>query len=103
MKIKREWKLLPHSYQIADTGDYDGHYEITDGNISIYTTDEDEESLEKIVQWLNEFDGNFYDGIDDLKYEIELLKEENKRLHFMVENGLGWDDMKNDISPMHEI
>ena len=28
-----EWKLIGHSYQIADTGDYDGHYEITDGKI----------------------------------------------------------------------
>jgi hypothetical protein len=26
--------------------------------------------------------------------------EENKILRFMVENGLGWEDMKNDISPM---
>lgn len=28
---------------------------------------------------------------------------EIKKLKFMIDNGLGWDDMKNDISPMHEI
>jgi len=31
------------------------------------------------------------------------LKEEKKKLEFMIENGLGWKDMENDISPMHEI
>ena len=26
------------------------------------------------------------------------LEEENKRLKFMIDNGLGWEDMKNDIT-----
>jgi len=31
------------------------------------------------------------------------LKKEKKKLEFMIENGLGWKDLENDISPMHEI
>ncbi len=31
------WELKGHSHQIADTGDYDGHYEITNGKISLLT------------------------------------------------------------------
>lgn len=31
---------------------------------------------------------------------VNPLIEENKRLKFMVDNGLGWEDMKNDISPL---
>jgi hypothetical protein len=31
------------------------------------------------------------------------LKEQVKKLEFMIENGLGWEDMKNDISMPHEL
>jgi len=40
MSNNRQWKLIPHSYPIADTGDYDGYYELTDGTISIMTKDD---------------------------------------------------------------
>jgi hypothetical protein len=101
MNTKNDWKLVSHSHQIADTGDYDGCYEITNGKISIFTQD-DGESLEAIVTALNDSGCEFY--LDDCaEYEAHLLREENKELHFMIENGLGWDDMKNDILPMNEI
>lgn len=29
--------------------------------------------------------------------------EEIKRLKFMIDNGLGWEDMQNDITMPHEI
>jgi hypothetical protein len=55
VKESKKWKLIGHSYQIADTGDYDGHWEITDGKISILTKDDDdEETLQPIVDALND-------------------------------------------------
>lgn len=33
---------------------------------------------------------------------IETLLEENKRLRFMVENGLGWEDVINDIPDAYQ-
>ena len=33
--------------------------------------------------------------------QVVNLKEEKKKLEFMIE--IGWKDMENDISPMHEI
>jgi len=35
--------------------------------------------------------------------EIERLKEENKKLKFMIDKGLGWEDMRNDITYPHEL
>jgi len=37
-----------------------------------------------------------------LKQRDELL-EKVKKLEFMIDKGLGWDDMKNDITMPHEI
>ena len=34
--------------------------------------------------------------IDALKAENKILKEEITRLKFMIDNGLGWEDMQND-------
>jgi hypothetical protein len=38
-----------------------------------------------------------------LQMKIEKLEAENKLLTFMVENGLGEDDMLNDITYPHEL
>ena len=35
--------------------------------------------------------------------EIERLSEENKKLRFMIDKGLGWEDMRNDIIMPHEL
>lgn len=75
----KDWKLIGHSYQIADTGDYDGHYEITNGKISLFTGDDDEESLQPIVDSLNNSGCNFYQD-DWFEYENNMLKEEISRL-----------------------
>lgn len=73
------WKLIGHSYQIGDTGDYDGHYEITNGKISIYTKEIDEEAVQPIIDALNNSGCIFY--MDDwAEYENQLLKEEIKQL-----------------------
>jgi hypothetical protein len=32
------------------------------------------------------------------KTATDKMQEENKKLKFMVDNGLGWDDLKDDIT-----
>jgi hypothetical protein len=96
------FKLVGHSSQIADTGDYDGYYEITNGKISLLTKDDDDEVLQPIVDALNNSGCKFYQD-DWFEFENLMLKDEIKKLKFMIENGIGWKDMENDISPMHEI
>lgn len=83
------WKLLSHSYQIADTGDYDGCYEITNGKISIFTKDDEDTALSPIVDALNNSGAKFY--LDDsLQFENHLLKLEldelRKRLNQNAKN-----------------
>lgn len=79
MNTKQNWKLVPHSYQIADTGDYDGYYEITNGKMSIYTKDDDDEALEPVVKALNESGSEFY--LDDsAEFEASILRGQVKML-----------------------
>jgi len=60
------------------------------------------EAIEPVVKALNESGINFY--IDDSdKWELHAIREENKRLHYMIENGLGWEDMKNDVKYPMEL
>lgn len=92
------WKLKPHPHQIADTG---GYYEITDDKISLLTKDDDDEALQTIVDALNDSGCKFYQD-DWFEFENKILKEEIIRLKFMVDNGLKWKDMDNDISPMDD-
>jgi hypothetical protein len=80
-----KWKLVGHSYQIADTGDYDGHYEITNGKISLLTNEDDEELLQPIVDELNNSDCKFYQD-DWFEFENKMLKEENQRLQKQQSN-----------------
>ena len=76
---KTDWSLIGHSHQIADTGDFDGHYEITNGKISLLTKDDNDEALQTIVDALNNSDCKFYQD-DWLEFENEMLKERNKEL-----------------------
>lgn len=41
--------------------------------------------------------------INDMEMEIKTLEEKNKKYKFMIENGLGFEDMINDITMPHEI
>lgn len=90
--MKNNWTLIPQSYQIADTGDYDGHYEISNGLITLGTTSDDEDSLNSLIYFLNTLEIQIYPTPN---YEIELLieKEENKRLNLMIQNNCKtWDE-----------
>lgn len=82
-KSAAKFSLIPHSYQLADTGDYDGYYEISNGEISILTNDEDEEALLKVVRALNNSGCKFY--MDDWKdVQLMLLSEQKQNLKHMV-------------------
>ena len=35
----------------------------------------------------------------EVKKACKELREVEEKLHFMIDNGLGWKDMENDISP----
>jgi hypothetical protein len=41
--------------------------------------------------------------INDMESEIKQLEEKTKKYEFMIENGLGEEDMKNDITMPHEF
>lgn len=98
---EEKWKFENKSYQIADTGDYDGHGELTKGNLVLFTKDEiSEEEMQPIVDALNELDINFQcqDHVDtyfelageklqnqQLSAEIEALKGKLERLKGLVE------------------
>ena len=105
--VDGKWKLIPHSYQIADTGDYDGHYEITDGKVSLFTKDDNDEGLQKLVFALNKTECKFY--LDDanevdnyiLRYDnsqlqkrISELEGENNNLRIQLD----WDSGENKAS-----
>lgn len=73
--VDGDWKLIGHSYQIADTGDCDGHYEITNGKISLLTRDDDDEALQPIVNAINSSGCKFYQD-DWFEFENDILKRE---------------------------
>lgn len=78
-----EWKLIPHSYQIADTGDYGGHYELTDGKTTLITYDDpyDETTVKAIVKSLNDSGCSFYcQESDALGMELSFAKQDVKEL-----------------------
>lgn len=85
MEKTNEWKIVTHSGQIADTGDYDGCYELTNGKVSIYTQEAEDDSLQPIVDALNSSDCDFY--LDDsAEFELHILREENKLLHEILDD-----------------
>jgi hypothetical protein len=77
------WKLIGVSHPIADTGDYSGHYEITDGNITIITQDDDAESIQPIVDALNDSGCSFYFENSNeyvLSHENDVLRDQRAEL-----------------------
>ncbi len=75
-----------------------------------YDDDRYKEEVRYIMNAFNGINTNVWKEIKSGTYEyrnsiekplldkIKELEEENKRLHFMIENGLGWKDMENDIT-----
>lgn len=69
-----KWKIEGKSYQIADTGDYDGHYELSIGNYVLHSTDEVEDDewdkLQKIVEELNSIEMKWWDPAEGCDQHI---------------------------------
>lgn len=87
-KIERKWKWTPRTYQIADTGDYGGHHEFTNGVI-LLTSDElaERKDCESLIKALDPFADMRCPQEEAtamiLGYEREqakLVEEENQRL-----------------------
>ncbi len=87
MKMK-EFKIVEHSHQIADTGDYDGCLELTNGKVSIFTKDDlEEEQCDKIIMTLNEAACDWYMD-DSAEFGLHLEKERTKNLVNRIESAL---------------
>lgn len=78
-KKGKHWELIGHSYQIVYTGDYGGHYEVTNGKISLLTIDDDDEAIQPIVDALNDSGVIFYQD-DFFDFENRIIKQELEQL-----------------------
>ena len=92
-----KWKIVGHSHQIADTGDYDGCYELTNGKISLFTKDEDWmddiEGEHPLVTTLNNMNIKWeIDDSSEFMYQAE--KEWTNRLSKEVED---WKDIASNF------
>jgi hypothetical protein len=65
MEQDNKWRLITHSYQIADTGDYDGYCEITNGDISLVTKSEIYDECYHIDELLD-----ILNSLLDVKWEL---------------------------------
>ena len=92
--INKKWEFKAHSYQIADTGDYDGHYELTNGEISLITKDEpgvewirEYDPINMVVGLLNTIDVKWVDtSADATDYELSIVKSTTARLELLLHN-----------------
>jgi hypothetical protein len=106
--VDGDWKLVGESYQIADTGDYDGHYEITNGKITICTNHDDEEALQPIVDALNRAGCSFYTKHPSeveayiLRYEVDSLKTERDQLRADLSRMEGENKSLNETNSVAE-
>lgn len=69
---QNKWEVKSHSHQIADTGDYDGYWEITNGKIHICTKDDGPDMpdiLQEVADLLTKTECDFW--VNNLK-EIDL-------------------------------
>lgn len=97
-----KWEIKEHSMQIADTGDYDGYWELTNGTISLVTRDEidvdDPDSpLEMVEHYLNEAGVKWENWIeDDLRYQVHVMSENCEKWKNMA--GVLYDNLKHGFS-----
>lgn len=96
MKNKPSWEYKEHFHAIGMTGDYDGHYEVTNGDISLCTNDdpeditETENTLQRVAKSLNESECKFYCNTTtehklhienmELRYKIDDLRDQAQRM-----------------------
>jgi hypothetical protein len=102
MGNKQIWEYKEHFHAIGMTGDYDGYYEVTNGNISLCTNDdpeditETENTLQNIAKALNESGCKFYCNTTtehklhvenmELRYKMDELKERCDKMEAALED-----------------
>lgn len=102
MKNKPKFEVKSHSYQIADTGDYDGYWEITNGIDRIITRedgDEIEEYLKRIADYLNELqagDGFAMETGAEIDWQQRYFKLEGELLD--LKETIAKQNLKQDIN-----
>lgn len=77
----RKWEVIAHSAPIADTGDYDGHYELSNGDITLITRDDidtDDPDIHIALYALGQYKWEDWKR-DALEYELHLEKENYKK------------------------
>jgi hypothetical protein len=92
----KKWELKPHYHQIADTGDYDGHWELTNGDISLITRDdlddfhEDDSYIKVIIEAFNQLGAKWENSDKDTaEYELHLEKQSaNSMREYLEKEGL---------------
>ncbi len=96
-----KWRIEGHSHAIADTGDYDGHWQLTNGKISLTTKeDADDDEFEKLVAVLNETDFEWQcENCDDKDFHIHMGKGFYDRLYSAAKLALE----TNDVSGLTEV
>jgi hypothetical protein len=75
MKEIKPFEWIPHFGQIADTGDHDGEYELSNGGVSLFTKEIDDESMFEIQKALNDSGAIFYTDPPE-RYELFNLKHQ---------------------------
>lgn len=90
----KEWKLITRTHAIADTGDYDYHYELTNGDIVLITRDEVDSEIggdfDIAVKLFNDCDYKWENWKqDDLQFQLYIEKTENEKImKFIKSKGL---------------
>lgn len=104
MGSKQIWEYKEHFHAIGMTGDYDGYYEVTNGNISLCTNDdpeditETENTLQRVANALNESGCKFYCNTTtehklhvenmELRYKIDDLRDQAQAMADALEKAL---------------
>jgi hypothetical protein len=83
-KYPIKWEYKSHSYQIGDTGDYDGYWEVSNGNDSLITK-EDYEDIEKDLQAVVDLLNNTYANFTFDRGNEAALEAENRWLKSELE------------------
>ncbi len=82
-----EWTLEACDSQIADTGDYDSHYELSNGKITLITRDEiEDEDHIALLELLNKIGARWEDwDKDNVNFGFELEKKNSEHWQTVAE------------------
>ena len=81
--MKDIWTFKSKIWAIADTGDYDGHWEFTNGNLTLISNAEmEEEDCQQLCDALNKFPGLWSPERDSAEFELQLAKRELNEIKF---------------------